>query len=80
MAVLHSTTNQKPAPTTRPYEDFGNIFKSYPSVKLFKSNWAIKTDEPPKAVFSFFFEVQFIAAVTAFKLLASLFPFAYLVT
>jgi hypothetical protein len=50
MTVLHVTYKPKAGTDNAAYEDFCNVFKSYQSIRLSKSNWAINTDEPSKAV------------------------------
>jgi hypothetical protein len=49
MAVLHITYEPN-SDNNGAYEGFCNVLKSYQSIRLSKSNWAINTDEPPKAV------------------------------
>jgi hypothetical protein len=48
MAVLHIT--YEPNAHNAFHEAFCEVIKSYQSMRLSKSNWAINTDEPPKAV------------------------------
>ena len=50
MAVLHITYEPNSDNNNGAYEGFCNLLKSYQSIRLSKSNWAINTDEPPKAV------------------------------
>ena len=50
MAVLHITYESNSDNNNGAYEGFCNLLKSYQSIRLSKSNWAINTDEPPKAV------------------------------
>ena len=50
MAVLHITYEPKPDSANFACEGFCNILKSYRSIRLSESNWAIHTEEPPKAV------------------------------
>jgi hypothetical protein len=50
MAVLHITYESNSDNNDGEYEGFCNVLKSYQSVRLSKSNWAINTEEPPKAV------------------------------
>jgi hypothetical protein len=50
MAVLHITYKPNPDTADAPYEGFWKVLKSYRSIKLSQSSWAIHTDEPPKAV------------------------------
>jgi hypothetical protein len=50
MAVLHITYESNYDNNNGAYEGFRNVLKSYQSMRLSKSNWAINTDEPPKAV------------------------------
>jgi hypothetical protein len=51
MAVLHITYQPTADAGTdnTAYEGFCNLLKSYQSIRLSKSNWAINTEEPPKA-------------------------------
>jgi hypothetical protein len=50
MAVLHITYESNSDNNNGAYEGICNVLKSYKSIRLSKSNWAISTDEPPKAV------------------------------
>jgi hypothetical protein len=50
MAVLHITYKPNPDTAAAAYEEFCKVLKSYRSIRLSQSNWAINTDEPPKAV------------------------------
>jgi hypothetical protein len=50
VAVLHITYKPSPDTAIAAYEGFSNVLKSYRSIRLSQSNWAIHTDEPPKAV------------------------------
>jgi hypothetical protein len=50
MAVLHITYQPNADTDNAAYEGFCNVVKSYQSIRLSKSNWAINTEEPPKAV------------------------------
>jgi hypothetical protein len=50
MAVLHITYKSNSDNNNGAYEGFCNLLKSYQPIRLSKSNWAINTDEPPKAV------------------------------
>jgi hypothetical protein len=50
MAVLHITYESNSDNKNGAYEGFSNVLKSYPSIRLSKSNWAINTEEPPKAI------------------------------
>ena len=50
MAVLHITYQPDADIDSAAYERLCNLLESYQSMKLSKSNWAINTDEPPKAV------------------------------
>ena len=50
MAVLHITYESNSDNNNGAYEGFCNLLKSYQSIRLSKSNWAISTEEPPKDV------------------------------
>ena len=50
MAVLHITYKPNAGTDNAADEGFCKIVKSYRSIRLSKSNWAINTDEPPKAL------------------------------
>jgi hypothetical protein len=50
MAVLHITYEPNAHTDNAVYEAFCKVIKSYQSMRLSKSNWAINTDEPPKAL------------------------------
>jgi hypothetical protein len=50
MAVLHITYQSDAGIDSAAYECFCDLLKSYQSMRLSKSNWAINTDELPKAV------------------------------
>ncbi len=50
MAVLHITYQPKADTDNAAYEGFCNVVRGYQSIRLSKSNWAITTEEPPKAV------------------------------
>jgi hypothetical protein len=50
VAVLHITYKPNPDTANAAYQGFCNLLKSYHSIRLSESNWAIHTEEPPKAV------------------------------
>jgi hypothetical protein len=50
MAVLHLTYQPNADTDNAAYKVFCDIAKSYRSIRLSKSNWAINTEEPPKIV------------------------------
>jgi len=50
MAVLHITYQPHMQTDNAAYAGFCNVLKSYQSMRLSKSNWAISTEEPPKDV------------------------------
>ena len=50
MAVLHITYESNSDNNNGAYEGFCNPLKSYQSMRLSKSYWAINTEEPPEAV------------------------------
>lgn len=50
MAVLHITYQPDAGTDSATYEAFCNFLESYQSIRLSKSNWAINTEELPKAV------------------------------
>jgi hypothetical protein len=50
VAVLHITYQPHAGTDSAAYHAFCNLVESYQSMRLAKSNWAINTDEPPKAV------------------------------
>jgi hypothetical protein len=50
MAVLHITYEPDKETDNAAYAGFCNILKSYQSMRLSKSNWAINTEEPPNDV------------------------------
>src|SRR5687768_5885460 len=50
MAVLHITYLPNPDNADAAYDGFSQILKSYRSIRLSQSNWAIHTAEPPKDV------------------------------
>jgi hypothetical protein len=50
VAILHITYQPTTDTENAAYEGFCNLLQSYQSMRLSKSNWAINTDEPPKAV------------------------------
>ena len=50
MAVLHITYKQDRETSTADYQRICSILKSYHYLRLSESNWAINTEEPPKAV------------------------------
>jgi hypothetical protein len=50
MAVLHITYKPNSDTSDAACQGFCNVLKSYRSIRLSESNWAIHTDEPPKAV------------------------------
>ena len=50
MAVLHITYKPNPDTPNGAYEGFCKLLNNYRSIRLSRSNWAIHTEEPPKAV------------------------------
>jgi hypothetical protein len=50
MAVLHITYQPHTYTDNAAYEAFCDVLKGHQSLRLSKSNWAINTDQPPKAV------------------------------
>jgi hypothetical protein len=50
MAVLHITYQPNIHTENAVYEAFCGVLESYQSMRLSKSNWAINTEEPPKAL------------------------------
>jgi NADPH-dependent 7-cyano-7-deazaguanine reductase QueF len=50
VAVLHITYQPDAGTDSVAYEGFCNLLESYKSIRLSKSNWAINTEELPKAV------------------------------
>jgi hypothetical protein len=50
MAVLHITYQPNTHTDNAVYEAFCDVLKSHQPMSLSKPNWAIITDEPPKAL------------------------------
>ena len=50
MAVLDITYQPNADTEHADYEAFCDVLKSYQAIRLSKSNWAINTEEPPRAV------------------------------
>jgi hypothetical protein len=50
VAVLHVTYQPTADIDAAAYDRFCDVLKSYQSIRLSKSNWAINTNEPPKAL------------------------------
>ena len=50
MAVLLITHKSNPQTSKVDYDGFYNVIRSYQWGRVSESNWAINTDDPPKAV------------------------------
>jgi hypothetical protein len=50
MAVLHITYKYNPEMSKADYDGFYKVVTSYRWARLSQSNWTIKTQEPPQAV------------------------------
>ena len=50
MAVLLITYKSNPQTSKADYDGFYNVIRSYQWGRVSESNWAINTDDPPKAV------------------------------